>query len=137
MKKSILTFALLLSVVIVSAKTEITNTINPVETEYSTNVNDFCKLIQVGDYESVKSMIEEGIDVNKKSTGLTPLMFAARHNKVKIVKLLIENGAKLKLRSTKGYTALKYAEISNATEAQKVIKDALVAKKNNKKRKRS
>ena len=94
-----------------------------------TEVNSFCKLIQLGDYDTVKLLIEEGADVNQKSTGLTPLMFAARHNKVEIVKLLIENGANLKAKSDKGYTALKYAEISNATEAYEVIKNALETQK--------
>ena len=87
----------------------------------------------MGDYDAVESLIKEGVDVNKKSNGLTPLMFAARHNKVKIAKLLIANGAKLKLKSDKGYTALKYAEISNATEAKMIIKKALIAQKNKRK----
>ena len=90
----------------------------------------FCKLIQMGDYDTVKSLIEDGIDVNKKSTGLTPLMFAARHNKVEITRLLIANGAKLKVKSDKkGFTALKWAEVSKAKEAYAVIKIALEEQK--------
>ena len=56
-------------------------------------VSSFCKLIQMGDYEAVKALIKSGEDVNKKSNGLTPLMFAARHNKAKIAKLLIDIAA--------------------------------------------
>ncbi|MBN4083010.1 ankyrin repeat domain-containing protein, partial [bacterium AH-315-A23] len=104
--------------------------------EYSMSVNAFCKLIQMGNYDAVKALIEGGIDVNQKSMGLTPLMFAARHNKVNITKLLIKNGAKLKVRSDrKNITALKWAELSNAKDTYKVIKEALEDQKG-KKRKR-
>ena len=128
MKKLILSIALL-SVILVSAKN-----VNPINTNsnskltYVTNVNSFCKLIQMGDFEAVKSLIEQGIDVNKKSTGLTPLMFAARHNKTKIAKLLIENGAKLNTKSNKGITALKFAELSHANESAQLIKNAIAEK---------
>lgn len=89
------------------------------------NVNAFCKLIQQGNYGAVKSLIESGESVNRKSTGLTPLMFAARHNKAKIAKLLIENGAKLKTRSDRGkMTALDIAKRSKAIDAIKVIEAA-------------
>jgi hypothetical protein len=89
-------------------------------------VNAFCKLIQMGNYEAVKALIESGENVNKKSNGLTPLMFAARHNKAKIAKLLIKSGAKLKTKSDTGkMTALQMAKRSKAVDAFKVIKEAL------------
>lgn len=88
-------------------------------------VNAFCKLIQMGKYEAVKALIESGENVNKKSNGLTPLMFAARHNKAKIAKLLINNGAKLKTKSDRGkMTALQMAKRSKAVDAIKAIKEA-------------
>ena len=93
---------------------------------YSYKVSSFCKLIQMGDYTAVKALIEAGEDVNKKSNGLTPLMFAARHNKADIANLLISNGAKLKMKSDKlRITALEFAKRSKAKDAMKVIKDAL------------
>ena len=90
-------------------------------------LSSFCKLIQMGDFEAVKALIKSGEDVNKKSNGLTPLMFAARHNKSKIAKLLIDNGAKIKTKSDKGgqLTALQMAERSKAIDTIKVIKEAL------------
>ncbi len=136
MKKLILSAVLLVSVAMVSAKD-----LNPVNVDLNyattnlTSVNAFCKLIQIGNYEAVKSLIEDGIDINKKSTGLTPLMFAARHNKAKIAALLIENGARLKTKTVKGYTALKLAEMSNAKDSYKVIKEAMMNRGKNKKRK--
>ena len=76
-----------------------------------------CLAISKGDIEVVKKFIEYGADVNEVSNGMTPLMFAARYNNVEILKLLIEKGANLKLKDNKGFTALKYAEISGAKEA--------------------
>jgi hypothetical protein len=90
------------------------------------NVSAFCKLIQMGNYDAVKALIKTGENVNEKSNGLTPLMFAARHNKAKIAKLLIDNGAKLRTKSDTGnMTALDMAKRSKAVDAIKVIKEAL------------
>jgi hypothetical protein len=90
------------------------------------NVNAFCKLIQMGDYDAVKALIKTGENVNEKSNGLTPLMFAARQNKAKIAKLLIDNGAELRTKSDTGnMTALDMAKRSKAIDAIKVIKEAL------------
>ena len=136
MKKLILSTVLLASVAMVSAKDLSPVNVNPNYAATNiTSVNAFCKLIQIGDYEAVKSLIEDGIDINRKSTGLTPLMFAARHNKAKIAALLIENGARLKTKTVKGYTALKLAELSNAKDSYAVIEDAMMNRGKNKKRK--
>ena len=86
-----------------------------------TEIDAFCKLIQQGNFEAVKGMIEAGTDVNKKSLGMTPIMYAARQNRVEIVKLLIANGADLNAKSDRGYTALNYAKMSKAWGAYKII----------------
>ncbi|KAF2516301.1 ankyrin repeat domain-containing protein [Flavobacterium salilacus subsp. salilacus] len=77
-----------------------------------------------GDLETVKKFIEYGANVNEKSNGLTPLMLAARYNRVDIIKVLLENGANISLEDERGFTALKYAELSNAKEAVSVLKEA-------------
>lgn len=118
----------------------------PITTNLSTNVVDstfdmtivtetdtFCTLIKQGNLEAVKDMIKAGADVNNKSVGMTPLMYAARQNRVEIVKLLIANGAELKVKSKKGFTALKYAEMSKAHEAAQIISNELKASKGKKK----
>ena len=86
------------------------------------SVNPFCISIVKGDIETVKKLIELGTDVNEKSNGMTPVMYAAKFNRVDILKLLVENVAKLNLKSEKGYTAEKYAQLSNATEALTYLK---------------
>ena len=70
-----------------------------------------------GDIETVKKLIELGVNINEKSNGMTPAMYAARFNKVEILKLLVKHGADLKIKSDKGNKVEKYAELSNAKEA--------------------
>lgn len=124
MKKLIFTaFAIVLSFGAINA-TELHKPIPKTSIEYP-KVSTFCKLITSGNYDAVKALIENGTNINRKSTGLTPLMFAARYNRVKIAKLLIKKGAKLKVKSDRGYTALELAKMSKAYETHKVIKSAL------------
>lgn len=80
--------------------------------------------IAKGDVEAVKKFIEYGADVNDKSNGMSPLMLAARYNKVEIIKILLANGANLKTKDERGFNALKHAELSNATEAIQLLKQA-------------
>ncbi|MCF2874861.1 MULTISPECIES: ankyrin repeat domain-containing protein [unclassified Tenacibaculum] len=125
MKKLILTvFAIVVSFGTVTAS-DLHKPTFKTSIEYP-NVSTFCKLIKAGNFEAVKAMIENGTNINRKSTGLTPLMFAARYNKVEIVKLLISKGAKLNTKSERGsFTALQYAKMSKAHEAYKIIKEAM------------
>ncbi|MGO4921523.1 ankyrin repeat domain-containing protein [Maribacter spongiicola] len=89
------------------------------------DISSFCKAVIQGDLETVKRLIDLGEDVNQKSLGMTPVMFAARYNKVDILKMLIKNGADLKIQSSQGYTAKRYAELSNASEALEIIETAI------------
>lgn len=127
MKKIILSLVVLFTVSSAFAKVEENPNSTPkLSTIAVSNVSAFCKLIQMGDYEAVKALVKSGENVNKKSNGLTPLMFAARHNKAKIAQLLIDNGARLNARATKsGLTALDLAKKSKAMDSYKVIKSAI------------
>lgn len=78
-----------------------------------------------GDLETVKKLIELGADVNRKWNGMTPAMFAARHNRVEILKVLIAEGANLKDRCNKRHNAAYYAKMSGATEAEALITQTL------------
>ncbi|MEP2687717.1 ankyrin repeat domain-containing protein [Maribacter dokdonensis] len=88
------------------------------------NISSFCKAVIKGDLETIKRLIDLGEDVNQKSLGMTPAMFAARYNKVDVLEILIDNGADLNLKSNQGYTAKRYAELSNATDALELIEIA-------------
>ncbi len=82
--------------------------------------------ISKGEIETVKKFIENGTKVNKKLNGLTPLMYAARYNKVEIIEYLLQKGADRDIKDSQGFTALKYAELSNAYEAITVLKSLSV-----------
>lgn len=132
MKKLILTMVVcLFTFSVVNAKTNDKEPKKTKEEKTETiiyyKVNAFCKLIKMGNYDAVKDLILAGENINTKSTGLTPLMFAARYNKAEIVKLLIDKGAKLKTKSDKRVkmTALQIANISKAVDAIKVIEEAM------------
>ncbi len=89
------------------------------------DLSTFCKAVMQGDVDTVKKLIELGEDVNQKSLGKAPIHYAARYNKVEVLKVLIDNGADLKKRCDGGMTAMKYAKLSNATEAQAVLEAAM------------
>jgi len=76
-----------------------------------------------GDLAFVKKLIEYGADVNEMSEDLSPLMIAARYNKVEILKVLLASGANPSAKNDKGFTALKYAQLSNAADAVAILKD--------------
>ncbi|QSB24987.1 ankyrin repeat domain-containing protein [Flavobacterium sp. CLA17] len=79
--------------------------------------------VSKGDVEVVKKFIEYGANVNEKSGDMSPLMTAARYNRVEIIKLLLASGARPSDKNEQGYTALKYAQLSNATDAIAILKD--------------
>lgn len=85
------------------------------------NVNPLCVSIYKNDVPMVKKLIALGADVNAFSGGKTPLMFAARFNNVEMIKLLVANGARLVEKDKYGKTALDYAKISRAINAEKLL----------------
>lgn len=86
-------------------------------------LSSFCNAILQGEIETVKRMIALGEDVNEKSLGMTPAIFAARYNKAEILQVLIANGANIKIKCDKGLSIKKHAELSNANDALEVIKE--------------
>ncbi|KIA95571.1 ankyrin repeat domain-containing protein [Flavobacterium sp. KMS] len=78
--------------------------------------------ISKGDIDTVKKFIEYGADVNKVIDKMSPLMAAARYNRVEIIKFLVSKGAELDTENENGYTALKYAEVSKAKDAAAFLK---------------
>jgi ankyrin repeat protein len=124
MKKTAVIIALALgfSITTVHATTPSETVTTNVSELTKSTVNPFCISIAKGDIETVKKLIELGADVNERSNGMTPAMYAAKFNRVDILKLLVENGAKLDVKSEKGFTAEKYAQLSNANDALAYLK---------------
>ena len=128
MRKTILTVAVAFLVGVTGLKAEkITSQIDApvIENYINVDVSSFCKAIMQGDIDTVKRLIDLGEDVNKKSLGMTPAIFAARYNKAEILQLLIDKGADLSIKSDKGYSVRKYAELSKAMDALRVIEAAV------------
>ena len=124
MKKTILTAAAcLLMVSGVIAETTSTNFNATTENVVKVELSTFCKAILKGDIDTVKRLIDLGEDVNKKSLGMTPAIFAARYNKADILKVLIANEADLTIKCNKGWTILKHAQLSNAKDVLVILQE--------------
>ena len=125
MKKTILTVALsfLFAATYANCNTVVANSDFSTSSFVEENaLNSFCKSIMKGDVEMVKQLLKLGEDVNAKSLGRTPAMYAARYNRAEILQLLIDNGADLSIKSTKErLTARDFAEKSKAKDALAVL----------------
>lgn len=129
MKKTIIISAIALSfsVANLNASTHTLNyNSNDIETVYS--VNAFCIAIVKGDTKLVSKLIKQGENINELSNGMTPLMYAAKYNRVEILKILIANGANINAKSYDGKTVKYFAEISKAKDAYAIIEEALSKK---------
>ncbi|MEY8847822.1 ankyrin repeat domain-containing protein [Psychroserpens sp. XS_ASV72] len=125
MKKSvvIVAIAMAFSVSTLNAKNVISNSSSTVEVvSKKSTVSPFCMSIVKGDVETVKKLIDLGVSVNKTSNGLTPAMYAAKYNRLEILKILVENGAKLDVKTDKGETAENFAKASNAVDTLAYIR---------------
>ena len=76
-----------------------------------------------GDIEKVKKLIEYGTNVNKLVRDMSPLMLAARFNKIEIIKVLLANGANPRIENEKGLRAINFAEYAKATESIAILKN--------------
>ncbi|WP_299441703.1 ankyrin repeat domain-containing protein [uncultured Aquimarina sp.] len=124
MKKTIMTALMILIITSVSFASEQPNTSDSENYELTTSkVDPFFMAIIKGDFDTVAKMIEEGSNVNLRSEGKTPLMYAARYNRVDIIRLLIGKGASLQAKDDTGKTAMKFAELANAKEAMALLKE--------------
>lgn len=87
------------------------------------NVQPLTVAIANGEHEKATKLINLGVNVNAKhkSNKMTPIMYAARHNNVPMIKLLIDNGANVNQLSKCGLSAIDYAKTSNAEEALKFL----------------
>ena len=99
----------------------------------STNTTSLTALhsaVAVGDIETGKLLLKEGIDVNaKQALDVTPLHAASHRGNLPFVKLLIEYGAETGLQTNKGQTASDLAKENGYTEVVEYLKDEIVKQK--------
>jgi ankyrin repeat protein len=82
------------------------------------------KYISTGDTALVKSMLDEGADVNAKDDGLTLLIKAATEGYLKTAKLLVDKKADIDARSNEGNTALMTASMAGYTKIVELLVNA-------------
>jgi len=123
MKKTVVTLVLAFGLCISSLNaTNVTSILDKgIETSI-VEVSPLCIAVAVGDMDKVKMLIDNGIDVNTASNGMLPIHYAAKYNRVELIKVLITAGSEIHTPCEKGLTALKYAEKFNATDAAQFLK---------------
>jgi hypothetical protein len=90
------------------------------------NNNDvFLKVVcEKGNIEAVNKLLNEGIDINKKtSEGETPLIHAIQGRHVDVVELLLEKGAKKEARTRRGHPVIVLATQLNDIDMVKILVD--------------
>lgn len=87
------------------------------------NKENFFRAVKTGDCNKIRLYVNNGIDINSKDEdGWTALMIASENDKKKIVKLLIELGADVKVQDDdEGKTALMHAIYVNSDENAKIL----------------
>lgn len=121
MKKSLVVLTLALGFLVSNLNAfnqVVTSNTNHEVIERKVEVSALCMAVAKGHLEEVNKLIKAGVDVNEKSNGLMPIHYAAKYNRVEIIKALITAGSKIHKSSDMGYTALSYAKKFKAKEAE-------------------
>ena len=86
------------------------------------SISPLCMAIAKGDVDKVKVYLDQGVDLSTKSNGMLPIHYAAKYNRVEIIKLLITAGSDVHATCDKGYSPVKHAQLTHATEAEQFLK---------------
>lgn len=82
------------------------------------NDTEIWALAEKRDWDSVKQLLKNGVDVNAcDPLGDTCLHFAAAYNDVEAIKFLVENGANINKKDGYGWTPLVVAEQKGCLES--------------------
>lgn len=124
MKKTVVVLALALgfSMSNLNASNSIACSNFEVETLKTLEVSPLCRAVATGNLEEVNKLIKAGVDVNEKSNGMMPIHYAAKYNRVDIIKVLITAGSEIHKPCDLGYTALRHAQKTKAVDAENFLK---------------
>ncbi len=82
---------------------------------------DIFEATRNGDYDRVKELLDNGVDVNIINNNNTPLHYACQHGYIKIVKLLIERKANINALDLFKVSPLSYACYYKEFEIAKLL----------------
>jgi len=124
MKKTTVIFVLALGLITLGASTVSAASfkLTTYELTLKQDISPLCKAVALGDLEGVKTLIKNGADVNEKSNGLLPIHYAAKYNRVEMIKVLVTAGSEIHTPCDLGYTALAHAKRSHADDAAQFLK---------------
>ena len=124
MKKSvfIVAIAMAFSVTALNANNVISNTSSNEVIAQKSKVSPLCTAVAKGDVEEVNRLLKNGVDVNAKSNGMMPIHYAAKYNRVEMIKILITAGSKIHKYCDEGRTALMIAQNAKAKDAEQFLK---------------
>ncbi len=124
MKKSAVVLALVLGLSFsnLNATNDVANTSLSSTILEKVDISPLCKAVATGNADLVKTLIDQGVDVNAKSNGMSPIHYAAKYNRVELIKVLITAGADVHKPCDLGYLALDHAKKSKAIEAAQFLK---------------
>lgn len=124
MKKTVTVLALALSVSFATVNASNYDSISEsIEVKVVENkVSPICVAAAKGDIETIKQLLNNGVDINQKSNGMLPIHYAAKYNRVEAIKVLITAGSEIHATCDKGLSALRHAEKTNAKEAALFLK---------------
>ncbi|MDT0559330.1 ankyrin repeat domain-containing protein [Ichthyenterobacterium sp. W332] len=124
MKKTAVILALVLGFSFANVNAENSNQrySSEMHTASIVEVSPLCKAVATGNIKLVKTLIKQGVDVNTKSNGMLPIHYAAKFNRVDIIKELITAGSEIHSLCDKGYTALRHAQKTKAKDAELFLK---------------
>ena len=103
---------------LLSKKTELTN--SPLDDKSGTRaIHIACKN---GDRDMIRELMKRNCFLNQKdSKGCTALMLAAAAGHDKIVKLIVDSGADVRMKDRNDDTALEYAEKNNRPKVKELL----------------
>ena len=88
-------------------------------------IKELMNAVENGKLEQVQNLLKEKPELIKArdKDDWTPLIMAARFNRVSLIKLLLKSGAKIDDVDGEGYSALHHASASGRLEAVKALLD--------------
>ncbi len=89
------------------------------------SLHNLIKAIKRGDVESIRSLIESGVDVNAPNEqGLTPLCIAAGKGNTQVLNVLIDAGVDVNKPSLTGFSPLSWAVMGKQKKAADLLREA-------------